>query len=503
MEGKWALILISIILVTFINYAVKLLDFFWFKPKKKEAFLRNQGINGNPYRPFLGDLKDFFRITKEEEARSLQLSDDIIPHIYAYNQRVISKHGPNSFHWIGPYPWLNLTDPELIKEVLRRPDVFEKGLTGPIKILAGGLPSHEGEKWAKHRKIINPAFHVDKLKWENMLSDSNEIDVWPDIEDLSGNAISLTAFGSNYEDGRKIYQLTKEKFKLALQLVPLFFLPAWRFVPLKAARKVKKASEEMESILRVMIEKRYKEMQSGEGVGRDDLLGILWESNSRFIEEEGKGNAAGLSIEEVIEECQIFYLAGSTTTSCLLLWAMFVLSIHPEWQTRAREEVVRVFGNKDLNFEALNRLKIVTMILQEVLRLYTPVPLTSRRTKEQVKIGNITIPAGVYVNLFLALPHHDPEIWGDDVKEFKPQRFSEGVSKAANMQSSTFIPFGLGPRSCIGQNFAMIEVKIALAMILRRFSFELSPSYSHAPFGLMHLAPQYGAPMIFHKLSIS
>ncbi|KAL8479703.1 hypothetical protein ACS0TY_026579 [Phlomoides rotata] len=177
-------------------------------------------------------------------------------------------------------------------------------------------------------------------KWENMLSDSNEIDVWPDIKDLSGNAISLTAFGSNYEDGRMIYQLTKEKFKLALQLMPLFFLPAW----------------------------------IGEGVGRDDLLGILLESNSRFIEEEGKGNAAGLSTEEVIEECQIFYLAGSTMTSCLLLWAMFVLSIHPEWQTRAREEVVRLFGNKDLNFEALNRLKIVRSSLLQLTLILTQFP---------------------------------------------------------------------------------------------------------------------------------
>lgn len=142
------------------------------------------------------------------------------------------------------------------------------------------------------------------------------------------------------------------------------------------------------------------------------------------------------------------------------------------------------------------------MILQEVLRFYTLVPLTVRSPIETVKLGNMTIPAGVNLTLLPGLLHRDPEVWGDDAKEFKPERFSEGAFKAVKIQSS-FMPFSLGPRVCIGQNFAMIQAKMALVMMLRSFSFELSPSYVHAPFPYLTLQPQYGAPLILRTLDSS
>lgn len=137
------------------------------------------------------------------------------------------------------------------------------------------------------------------------------------------------------------------------------------------------------------------------------------------------------------------------------------------------------------------------MILQEALRLYPPLPLTAREPTTKVTLGDLTIPKGVHMTLLIGQLHRDPKIWGEDAREFKPQRFAEEVAK---MKKSAFVPFGWGPRSCIGQNLAMMEAKVAIAMTLRRFSFELSPSYVHAPFAVLTLQPQRGLPLILRTL---
>lgn len=241
-------------------------------------------------------------------------------------------------------------------------------------------------------------------------------------------------------------------------------------------------------------------MEANEVTETNDLLGVLLESNFNKIEENGNNRKCGLSIKDVIDECKLFYFAGKETTSTLLAWTLLLLCKHNDWQTKAREEVLSLFpNNAKPDYETLNRLKVVTMILYEVLRLYPPVDFLPRTLVKDMKLGKFVIPAGVQICLPMLLVHHDRESWGDDVSEFKPERFSDGIAKATNSQLCYF-PFGWGPRICIGQNFAMLETKMALVMILQRFWFELSPSYVHAPIPYTTIQPEFGAQVILHKL---
>ncbi|KAG2372378.1 Cytochrome P450 [Vigna angularis] len=519
MEAACLTLIVTLVLIC----AWKILNWLWFKPKRLEKLLREQGFQGNPYRLLVGDSKDLLKTRNKALSKPMNLSDNIIPRVTSYTHHTINKHGKKSFIWLGPTPRVTILDPGQIKDVLNNMSDFPKPNTNPlIKLLATGLADHDGEKWTKHRSssdmILTPSDFLiapqtmlplffescnDLVsKWEGMLSSkgSCEIDAWPFLQNQASDVIARSAFGSSFEEGRRIFQLQREQAKLALQLVLKIQIPGWRFLPTKSHRRMKEIDRDIKASLKDMIYKREKALKAGEATN-NDLLGILLESNHKEIREPGDGDNknVGMSLEDVIQECKLFYLAGQETTSVLLVWTMVLLSRYPNWQERAREEVLQVFGNEKPGFDGLNRLKIVTMILNEVLRLYPPVLGLTRFVKKDMKLGNITLPAGVQVLLPTVLVHHGCVFWGEDAKQFNPERFSEGVLKATNGRVS-FFPFGWGPRICIGQNFSLLEAKMALTMILQHFSFELSPAYAHAPAMLFTLHPQYGAHIILHKV---
>ena len=139
------------------------------------------------------------------------------------------------------------------------------------------------------------------------------------------------------------------------------------------------------------------------------------------------------------------------------------------------------------------------MILHEVLRLYPPILLLSREAYKETELGGVTYPAGVTFALPIVCIHHDPVVWGEDVDEFKPERFAEGIA-GASKNSPAFFPFGWGPRICVGQNFALLEAKMGLSVILQHFLFELSPSYTHSPCPVSTLQPQHGSQIMLTKL---
>ncbi|XP_027064399.1 cytochrome P450 CYP72A219-like isoform X1 [Coffea arabica] len=493
--------------------AWRALNWAWFQPKKLQKHLKQQGFKGNPYKLIYGDFKQISSLFQEANSKPISLSDDIVPRIVPHFLEAVNKYGKNTYLWFGPRPMMLIMDPELIRKVTHKMDIFQKVRFRPqARLLIGGILVYEGEKWAKQRKLLNQAFHTEKLKlmvpafyksasemlskWEEMISVKGSfevVDVWPNIQTMTSDAISRTAFGSRYEEGRKIFELQREQARHLVEATRSIYIPGSRFLPTKRNRRMKQIAKEVEGSIREIINARLKALRAGEAIDAD-MLGILLESTSQETDGE-----SGMTTGEIIQECKLFYFAGQETTAVLLVWTMILLSMHPDWQERAREEVLQHFGTDMPNFDGLNQLKIVTMILHEVLRLYPPFPNIGRSVAEETKIGNLTIPAGQLLTLPMILLHHDPEIWGEDVKEFKPERFADGVSSATKGQI-VYFPFGWGPRICIGQNFAMLEAKLALAMILQRFSFELSPSYSHAPHLTIAIQPQFGAHLMLHKL---
>ncbi|XP_027908929.1 11-oxo-beta-amyrin 30-oxidase-like [Vigna unguiculata] len=510
---------LSVIVAVIPLWAVKMVNTLWLRPKRLEKLLRAQGLHGDPYSlsPSTSNQNQSEVQQQKPDSESFALSDDVAPRLSTSLYYTIAKYGKKSFFWEGRTPKVIISEPNQIKEVFNNiHNLHKPKLSGNAKFLMNGLLSYEGEKWAKHRRIINPAFHLEKFKnmipafsqscydmismWEGMLSSDGkcEIDVFPFLQNLSRDAISRTAFGSSYAEGEKIFQLLKMQGYLVMMTAKYNNIPILRYLPTAINKKMRAVDKDIHDSIEVIIKKKEKAMKNGETCN-EDLLSILLESNKMETQGHGNGTSAGMTYEEVIGECKLFYLAGQETTSSLLVWAMIFLSRYPEWQARAREEVLHVFGNQTPKFDGLSQLKVVTMVIYEVLRLYPPTIFFNRTLQKDMNLGNLSLPAGVKVALPIFLLHQDGDIWGDDAKEFNPQRFSEGIAKATKGQLS-FYPFGWGPRICIGQNFALLEAKIVLSLLLQNFSFELSPNYKHAPTAVLSLQPKHGAPIVLHKL---
>ncbi|EPS61578.1 hypothetical protein M569_13218, partial [Genlisea aurea] len=483
---------------------IRFLNWAYLRPKRLEKLLRKQGFKGNRYRFVSGDSKEIQQIDWSCRRNPINLGDDIKPNVAGFFAKSIKTYGNCCFYWAGPTPTVILNDPEMVKEVLNKPDFYGRPRSSnPLgRLLARGLVHLEGQKWLKHRRLMNPAFHLDKLKlmlpafkssceevlneWEKKLSFSAEIDVWPYIQTIASDSISRTAFGSSYEEGRKIFQLQREQAEYVLEAMSAaVYVPGSQYLPTRRNRRMKEIDREVVAVIRGLIRRR---MDAGGEERGDDLLGLMLESNEM---EQPRG---GMSMDDIVEECKLFYLAGQETTAALILWTMVLLGRHPEWQDKSREEVLHVFGKNTPDFEGLTRLRVVNKVLLEVLRLYPSLSSIGRRVKEQVKVGEVTLPAGVNVTLPIIFLHHDAEIWGADALEFNPERFGARIGGGA------YIPFSWGPRVCIGQAFAMVEAKIAVSMILQSFSFRLSPSYVHAPITRITTQPQHGARLILHKL---
>ncbi|KAJ8532425.1 hypothetical protein K7X08_012348 [Anisodus acutangulus] len=427
----------------------------------------------------------------------------VMPHYYNWS----TLYGKNFLYWFGPQPRLAIADPNLIKQILLNTSgSFEKVKHNPLsKLLFGdGLVGLEGHKWAIHRRIANQAFNMEIVKgwisemvdsttkllekWEEVRSarDQFEMDVHKEFHYLSADIISRTAFGSSFEEGKRIFELQDQQVSLVLESIRSVYIPGFRFLPTKKNRLRSRLEKETRDAIRTLISNCSRTANNSKS-----LVSLLMYPLKNQDDKEKT-----LDIEEVLDECKTFYFAGKETTANFLTWAFLLLALHQEWQSKAREEVVCACRNGIPTAENIADLKIVSMILNETLRLYPPAVMLMRQASNNVKLGNLDIPVNTQFYLAMTAVHHDKEIWGDDAHEFNPLRFVESRKHLAS-----FFPFGLGPRICVGQNLALVEAKVVLAMIIQQYSFCISPSYIHAPTQAMTLQPQYGAQILFSKIS--
>ncbi|KAF3787837.1 Cytochrome P450 734A1 [Nymphaea thermarum] len=456
---------------------------------------RRLGIAGPPLRLPFGNAREIVRFMKEAQGKPLPaFHHDFVGRVLPHYIHWTSLYGKCCLFWFGTQPRLAIPKPELIREVLLNPKGdFERPEFNPLsrRLIGDGLVGLRGKKWLRHKRIILPAFHgmvsamvasteVMLERWVKETGEGpKEVDAFQEFHVLAADIISRTAFGSNYEEGKRIFSLQEEQTTLVLQALRSVYIPSFR---------TEKGGEL--SLLRVLIAGKKEELKEKSM----NLLGLMLSAIDKEREEQR------MSTEEIVDECKTFYFAGKETTANFLTWTVLLLALHKEWQSKARDEVLSVFGRHGhIDAESLGQLKIVEMVLKESLRLYPPAVFLRREVCKDTKLGDLTLPAGVEVFLPILAVHHDADLWGPDVSEFNPTRFSNGSSNPA-----AFFPFGMGSRVCIGQNLAMTEGRVVISMILQQFFLDVAPTYVHAPMPMMTLQPQYGAQVLhFRRQGIS
>lgn len=493
---------------------IKLFVKLWWTPMRIQRFMKSQGIQGPSYKFIQGNTRDVYTKRMQAMATPMDLSHHILPRVMPSVHSWLPLYGRNFLQWSGVDAQLIITDPEMIKEVLHdRQKNFPKAkLQGHIhRIFGNGLVTAEGERWAKSRKIANFAFHGDSLKnmiptmiesaetmvdgWKNY--EGKEVDVFKEFKVYTLDVISHTAFGSSYQQGKDIFHMLQQLTDLSIRNGYKIKLPVIsKILKSKDDYEGERLEKRMKDCFMEIIKAREEKFRNGETEGYgNDFLGLLVKAKN------DPETSQSISVEDIVDECKTFYFAGHETTNVLLAWTMFLLALHKEWQEEARNEVLKVFGGNNPTLEGLPKLRTMTMIINECLRLYPPAMSVSRRAEKEVRLGSMVVPPTIMLTIPTVAVHHDTTFWGEDAREFKPERFSEGVGKATESNSAAYIPFGLGPRNCVGMNFAMNEAKIAMSMILQRYSFSLSPAYAHMPVQFLTICPQNGVQVILNSIT--
>jgi len=377
-------------------------------------------------------------------------------------------------------------------EVTRR--ILEPGL-------GRGLLTSEGETWRRHRRIMAPAFDPRAIigyapimtdvtesllaKWD-ALPDASEADVAAAMMHVTLHIISRAMFSSDSDEIVDVVESGVNRYQTTVRpsLLDLLHVPEW-LTRLLAPKHTAGIFDEFDrSVDRLLAERGRKPDAEPK-----DLL-------ARLIAARDSETGRGMTAKEVRDQVVTIFLAGHETTSQALSWTWYLLSKHPAAEAKLHEELARVLDGRAPRYEELASLRYTRMVIEESMRLYPPAHTMARQPIAPDTVLGHRIPAGAEVLIVPWLLHRKPSLW-ERPDRFEPERFSP--ERAASRPRFAYIPFGAGPRICIGAAFAMAEATLILATIAQRYRLRLKPGYPVEPQGLITLRPRNGLRMTLER----
>jgi cytochrome P450 len=412
------------------------------------------------------------------------------------------KLGDISFFKMGSQPAYLINHPDLARDMLVvKAHKFHKGraLLRAKRLLGEGLLTNEGESHLSQRRMIQPAFHRERiksyaiamtafaLKMAEEWQDGEVRDVDKDMMRLTLNIVGKTLFDANVEDE------TDEIGNAMTTLIGLFdylllpFSEILEKLPIPHARRFNQAKETLDKIIYGFInERRASRADKG------DLLSMLLHAQD---EESG----AKMSDEQVRDECLTLFLAGHETTANALTFAFYLLSQNPEKERKFHQELDALFPNGETpQPEDYPRLKYTEAVLAETMRMFPPAWVLGRLAIEEHNFKNYKIPKGSLVLVSMYILQRDKRFW-KDADVFQPERFlHENAVKEAG-QKFIYFPFGAGVRRCVGEQFAWMEGVLLLATLANKWKLSLMPEQKFGLSPMMTLRPKYGMRMKIEK----
>lgn len=403
------------------------------------------------------------------------------------------------FRFLG-VPACFVNRPDYIESVLVTQNnnfVKSKDYRAMRRVLGNGLLLSEGEFWRRQRKLIQPAFHQDRIAiyaetlvryTQRMLeswSDGQTLDIHEAMMRLTLGIVAKTLFDADVsqeaEDVDAALTVLMGKFMRQAGLALL--LPTW--VPLPTSQLLKRAVGRLDKVIYRIIEQRRV---SGQLSG--DLLSVFLQVQ----DDEG----IGMTDRQLHDEIMTLFLAGHETTANVLSWTWFLLGQHPEVEKKLFEELERVLGGRVPTPADLSRLTYVDTVLRESMRLYPPVWVIGRRALAPFRLGEYELPADTNVLISQLLMHRDARYFPDP-ERFDPGRWSASDPRSSALPRFAYFPFGGGPRVCIGAAFGMMEAVLLLATIAQRFRIEISPGQEVQMQPTVTLRPRHGIPVTLKR----